>query len=272
MRPPGRRAGGARAAAIAAAVLALIAAAASADERAAPSRAAVDGWCPRPTTDDEWTSSSDVARDEAHPRPPAAAAADEWLEVARADGVVVSEREVAGRNVPTFRGVTEVPADVGTVLDVLQDVARYPEWMQDCAEARVLGRRSDGVSWVYNRTDVPWPAADRDVVLRSRVDVVAPGRVVYQRFVSEAVPLMPEVAGVVRIHRLQGYYRLEAIGATRTRVEYVVDADPGGILPAWIARRATRGLPLTTLRNLGTQLERVRAETALRRVAGTDAD
>ena len=58
--------------------------------------------------------------------------------------------------------------------------------------------------------------------------------------------------------RLRGYFRFKALGKDRTHVTYEVDADPQGSVPRWIARLATRTLPVGTIRNLRQQARRTR--------------
>ena len=69
---------------------------------------------------------------------------------------------------------------------------------------------------------------------------------------------MGEVKGVVRMYNLRGYYRFTALDASHTHVDYQVDADPAGSLPRWIAKLATRTLPLDTLRAMRKQAQRTR--------------
>lgn len=175
-----------------------------------------------------------------------------WQETARSEGVVVTERFMAGQRVPTFRAIGLVDTDLPTVLRVILDVDRHTEWLQDCTASRMLMQESESVSYIYHRTDVPWPLADRDVILRNQVEVVEPGRLVFVRFRS-APDRAPVVPGVVRITTLEGFYRIEALAPRRTSIEYRVDVEPAGRLPGWIQRRVTRAVPLGTVLGLRRQ-------------------
>ena len=175
-----------------------------------------------------------------------------WRETARSNGVVVAERSAPEQRVPTFRAIGLVEADLSTVLGVIREADRHPEWLEDCVGARVLAQENESVSYIYHRTDVPWPLADRDVILRTEVDVVEPGRLVFVRFRS-APDKAPLVSGVVRVATLEGFYRLEALAGRRTSVEYRVTMEPAGRVPTWIQRRATRSIPLGTVLGLQRQ-------------------
>jgi len=186
----------------------------------------------------------------------------DWQETARSDGVVVAERSAPQQLVPTFRAIGLVEADLPTVLRVIQEADRHPEWLEDCIGARVLAQESETVSYSYHRTNVPWPLADRDVILRNEIDVVEPRRLVFVRFRS-APDKAPLVSGVVRVSALEGFYRLEALAGRRTSVEYRVTVEPAGRVPSWIQSRATRSIPLGTVLGLQRQSVRVASEGAV---------
>ena len=181
---------------------------------------------------------------------PTAALAGGWKVVHQEAGVTVSQKEIEGRDLPIFRGATVINADIYELLGVLQDVANHPLWMHRCKEAQVLERYGEFHVLHYNRTDAPWPVSDRDTVLESKIDVSPEKATVTVRFKATKSPLRGEVADVVRMLRLRGYYKLTALSGTRTRVEYQVDADPGGSLPVWVVKMASQDMPVNTLTNL----------------------
>jgi hypothetical protein len=181
-----------------------------------------------------------------------------WEHVTNADGIAVTARDVPGRGFPTFRAVGTIDANLYDVLGVLSDVGRHKEWMQRCAEARLLRKMGETEYIVYSRTDAPWPVADRDAVFHSKVYWDTNKHVIDVRFWAERSPLMGEVKGVVRMYNLRGHYKFIGLGPSRTYVDYQVDADPGGKLPRWIAKLATRTLPLDTIRALRRQAQRTR--------------
>ncbi|MBH23218.1 MAG: hypothetical protein CMH57_01915 [Myxococcales bacterium] len=179
-----------------------------------------------------------------------AAAQGKWERINKEEGIEVFRKEIAGRDMPMFRGRAVVKADLYTVLAVLSDFDRHTEWMHSCFEAGLLKEIDDLNRLSYNRADAPWPVSDRDVVLRSKVEIDRDKKRITIHFRGVKSPLKPEVEDVVRMKRLKGYYQLTAIDANTTRVQYQVDSDPGGDLPTWLAAKASEDIPLNTLRNL----------------------
>ncbi len=191
-----------------------------------------------------------------------ARAEESWRPLVTQDGVDVEERSGPGRALPELRARTEIDAGIFEVLAVITDVPNQTKWMHDCSEARLLHAGPNDVSVIYNRTASPWPVSDRDVVLRTEVTLLEPGHRVVVRFANTTDSAAPPVDGVVRMPRLAGDYDLVAISATRTRVTYQLDIDPGGSLPAWAAGRTARDTPLYTLLGLRARVAATRGQYA----------
>jgi len=181
-----------------------------------------------------------------------------WSHEITESGVTVITKTEEGRELPIFRGEGIVVANLFEILAILDDNDRATEWMSKCVGARVLQHISEFERIEYNRTGAPWPVSDRDVVLRARITSNPSKRAITVRFHNTTHESKPPQSGVVRMPRLQGYYRLKMIDADHTRVTYEVDADPGGMLPDWLAKRTSRRLALDTILNLRRQVVRTR--------------
>lgn len=187
-----------------------------------------------------------------------ARAGDGWKLVGRKHGITVTAREVPGRDFPTFRGVGAVQGNLFDVLAVLSDIKRHPEWLERAKDVRLVRKINEREYVVYGRTDAPWPVSDRDAVYRSKTQVDLAKKTVTINFWAVRNSKVPKRSGVVRMEDLRGHYRFTAVSESETRVTYQVDADPGGLLPTWIAKLATKWLPLRTLRGLRRQVEKTR--------------
>jgi len=171
------------------------------------------------------------------------------------DGITVEEQSVEGRTLPILFGTTTMAASPQQIAAWVGAVHTYVGWQHNCEEARVL-QQPDGTLLTYYRVGSPWPVSDRDVVLRSkRADM--PDRSIRLDFRSVETKDAPSPRGVVRMPQLVGSYDLKPIDGG-THVVYTVDSDPGGTLPTWLVREASKDLPFFTLKNL-----RARAESGL---------
>ena len=179
-----------------------------------------------------------------------------WHHEFTEDGIAVSMMTEEGRTLPAFRGVANVDAGLFEVLGMLDDAKRATEWMANCMENKVIKQINEFDRIIYNRTDAPWPVSDRDVVISAVVTGDAEKREVMIKFTSVTNQGPGPVDGVVRMPRLRGYYKLQAIDEKHTKVTYQIDADSGGSLPDWLIARATRRLPVDTIAGMRSQIKK----------------
>jgi uncharacterized protein YndB with AHSA1/START domain len=165
-------------------------------------------------------------------------------------GIDLYRFDTPGEEMPGFRGEVVIDRPLEDVLQVLRDVEHHTEWMHRCAVSEILRTISDDRAIVYNRTDVPWPVADRDVVLDTRFETASEGRLVVLTVENTDPNLSPPPPRVVRMPKLSGFYRLWKMDASTTKVVYQVEADIGGRVPKWIAERVARDMPYETLSRL----------------------
>ena len=99
-----------------------------------------------------------------------------------------------------------------------------------------------------------------DVVLRSKLKIIEPGKELKARFTSITSPLKGEVEDVVRMPHLEGFWHLVQINEKLTKVTYQVNADPAGMLPDWLVVMTSRDIPLHTLKGLRDQVAKTKGE------------
>jgi hypothetical protein len=191
---------------------------------------------------------------------PGFAQASDWEIIAESDGIIVSRRPVQGRGFPQLRAVGEVPGTPYEVLAVLLDVSTHVRWLPDCVESRSLREPDTWRYIIYTRTDAPWPVSDREAIIENEVIFVDPPSKVKLTFEAIAAPEVPHARGTIRMRSVKGYYSIEAIDARRSLVQYEIDADPAGALPAWlIAMQSTRN-PYQTVAGLRRHLNETRGQ------------
>ena len=189
----------------------------------------------------------------------AAHASSGWETIATEAGIEVTQKERPGGELPVVKGVGLVRANLVDVLAVIDDVPGRTKWAHDCTASRELEKSSPFERILYHRSAVDWPLDDRDAVVRVRVDADYDAQRVRVTYRTARDYRFPEVSGVVRMPRLDGYFLIEAVGETRTRVTYVVDADPGGMIPDWLVSMTSKDIPLNTLQNLRRRVRSTRS-------------
>ena len=182
--------------------------------------------------------------------------ADTAWRLRHSEGVLqVHSRPHAESSIEEFRGVTRVSARLSAVIALLQDADYNHHWVYRSGGATVLDRQGIATTWVYGVVDAPLPIRDRDTVVRFDLRQDPDSRVITIDILNQP-DLVPPVAGLVRVPRFGGFWRLRPLAGGEVAVTYQVYGDPGGWVPAWLANYAALRSVIGTLQTMPVALQR----------------
>ncbi|MEM0941367.1 MAG: START domain-containing protein [Bacteroidota bacterium] len=162
------------------------------------------------------------------------------------DNIKVYTRDVENSKLDEFRGEVTISTSIDRIIELFQAVELMEKWVPDCKKATLI-KLEEEHQYHYVETHVPFPLSNRDTYvhyhyIRSDKDV---------RVVFEGLPeYESNKKGLVRIPYLKGYWLLQFLDVNQTSVTYQVHADPGGIIPNWLANSEAIDNPFETLKNL----------------------
>jgi hypothetical protein len=165
-------------------------------------------------------------------------------------GVDVYVRPVANSSYDEARAIASVCAPIDELKTLVTNVSRFEDWIPDTEHASLLAAPSPYERIYYIRTGLPWPIKDRDMIYRV-VSSANPNTADDITVTLEGVPdYLPPVDGAVRMISAHGRWHFERVGM-RTRIALELRIEPGGGVPAWLARRRIVGTPAKMLLNIG---------------------
>ncbi|UZE31477.1 START domain-containing protein [Pseudomonas asplenii] len=191
-------------------------------------------------------------------------AAEHWNLAREEDGIQVFLSKVPGSRYQSFRGVTDIKASVATLRDLQENLRVACKWLYACAEMRLLKNDGDD-TWVYLTTDLPWPAAPRDMVLHVHSEQTDDGNLI--RHLEATPDYLPPVPGLIRVRQLNGLWKMLPKGDGVTEVTYQLQAEPAGDIPSWLANQFVVDAPMVSLKTLRAVAER----QGIRPAANNDA-
>jgi hypothetical protein len=187
------------------------------------------------------------------------AAAPAWEALDTTDGIEVFRKEIPDSPLVAFKGVTTIEAPLDKILWVLVDNEHKTEWVDMCAESRVLERIDEHEFVIYQSFSLPWYLSDRDYVYRGRAVREQDGSVRLLLSSCEH-PDAPETVGV-RGRLVESCYVLTPLGPNRTRLSVEIQTDPCGMVPDWLVNLVQKEWPLKTLRGIRKQVREDYCET-----------
>ena len=165
---------------------------------------------------------------------------DGWKLTIETRDVAIYSRPHTDSRLKEFRAIGPIDAPTYAVHAVIDDFENYPKFMPYTTECRLIKRDGDSIVG-YQRLS-PRICEDRDYTLRVwKKSWPATDGLVFMSHWTPANELgPPEKKGVVRVKICDGGWLLEPDGAIKTRATYSVYTDSGGMIPAFIANRASQ--------------------------------
>lgn len=183
------------------------------------------------------------------------AAGSAWELSGTRDGITVWTRTIPGAPLKDFRGRVVVDHPLDAVVAGVTDVATYPEWFFQMREARIVESTSLSDAHVYFVIGGIWPVSDRDAVVRASVN--QDPKTLAVRMMADAAPQrLPPAPGRVRMPRMHSGWELTPLSPSRTQIDLIGNADPGGMIPLWLANSVVQVMPRETLKRLRRQLDK----------------
>lgn len=185
------------------------------------------------------------------------ALAGDWQLAREGEGIRVFTREVAGSDYRAFRGEAVVDAELNSLMALLDDTAACPQWMYNCKHPKLLAKPSLLERYQYMVNDFPWPASDRDMIVKTTIAQDAATRITTVSLQGVAPQALPDAARAqlpdskhVHVRQLQGFFELTPLDGERTRVVYQLHLEPVGSLPAAVINAMIVDTPFETLRGM----------------------
>ncbi len=179
---------------------------------------------------------------------------NQWKLKTEKDGIKVYTSPVLNSKVKAVRVECTFQATLSQFIAVILDVKGCVDWVYHTRSCELVKQISPAELYYYSEINLPWPVENRDFVAHLTVT---------QNPHTKAVTIDgPAVAGfvpvkkdIVRINGSKGKWVVEPVG-NEVKVEYTLQIDPGGAIPAWLVNMFAAEGPLQSFQKLKLQLKK----------------
>ncbi|MGV3601308.1 MAG: START domain-containing protein [Dyadobacter fermentans] len=190
-----------------------------------------------------------------------AVAQDGWRRVAKRDGIQVYAKTVTDSKIKAMKAECALDAGVEDVVALLLDVNAAGQWVCHTKSCRLIRRISNTELFYHTEVSLPWPLDNRDFVTHLKVIRNATSDVVTVD--APAVPgVLPVKEGIVRVTHSVNRWHIRPLPNGKTWVEYMLQVDPGGHIPAHVVNMFASRAPIETFQNMRKVLAQRRAVPA----------
>jgi hypothetical protein len=145
----------------------------------------------------------------------------------------------------------EINATAPELVAMIMDIAAYDEWQYNTINPKVLKWISKQELIYYVEVAAPWPVSNRDLIVHLKIeqDPITKNLI----FTANGIPdYIPVKEGITRVPMSKSTWAVEPLSSTKLRVEYTMNIDPSGSVPAWMVNMVCAEGPFEsfyTLRN-----------------------
>lgn len=171
------------------------------------------------------------------------------------NGIRVYSKQVPGSRINALRVESDFAASASQLVAVILDINTSTDWLYGTKSATLLKTVSPAEVYYYSEVSFPWPASNRDFVAHIKVNQ-NPATKVVNVHAENVAALVPEKPGIVRVKQSIGNWYITPLDRNHIHVQYELQVDPAGALPAWLVNMLSTKGPFESFKNLRTQLER----------------
>lgn len=174
---------------------------------------------------------------------------NDWTLRKDKDGITIFSRHSDLSKYNDLRIEVDLPGTPAQLASILLDVQHYPGWAYATNSTVMIKKISSNEVIYYSKIDVPWPGTDRDFYADLKVNMDPAGRSLNVESVSMK-NYQPEKKDLVRIPMSHAIWTVTTQSDKTVHLQYILQLDPGGSVPAWILNAFSLKAPMETFTNL----------------------
>lgn len=181
----------------------------------------------------------------------------EWTLKKDKDGIKVFTGKAADSKFNMIRVSCKLNGSLSSLTSILLQPEIQPEWVIATKTSKLVKRLASNHIYYYNIATVPWPFANRDMVIDLLIhqDSLTKKMIINANSIDK---IMPPIAGLERIPFSQATWEVIPIALNQVQVEYILKINPGGGVPAWVVNMFIAKAPFESFYNLSKIIQEKR--------------
>lgn len=171
----------------------------------------------------------------------------EWRLNKEKEGIKIFSRKSDRSSFNDIKVEMDLEGTIDQLRKILLDVEKYTEWAYSTSVSKLEKVISPDEFIYYSVISAPWPASDRDFYAKCILQENN-GTLTMQ---SDVLPdYGPVEENKVRIPWSMAKWSITPKGDNQLHLEYTLQMDPGGNLPAWLVNLFSTTGPISTFSSL----------------------
>lgn len=180
------------------------------------------------------------------------AQAKDWVEIYQEDSITIKTlKDVEG--VMPFKAEGVINHNIEKIVNTLKDHQKKHLWSPKLKNVNMHEEQKNDVYIFSEYYKTPWPASDREFLLRGNVKKIKDGVVAFEASSVNLPKLMDSDHVQAQVHKLN--VLLESVGKNATRITFEFYGDLGGWIPTWLMNVIQKKWPLRFIQALDSYIK-----------------
>lgn len=178
-----------------------------------------------------------------------ASAQDDWKSLKEKDGIKISSRHSGSSTFNDIRVEMDLPGNINQLESILIDVNKYKDWSYATKVARIVKTTTADNFIYYTEIEVPWPLTNRCFYAHFELKKDIPEKSM-QILATNIPDYQPIPQDLVQVPLTKGTWHVTTISKSSIHVDYILEMNPGGSLPAWALNLFSTKGPMESFENI----------------------
>jgi START domain len=140
------------------------------------------------------------------------------------------------------------------LVALLTNVSQFNKWIYNTKASWIVKQKTPLDFIYYSETHMPWPLSNRDAIIHMKIKTDSLPRFLIISGTGEP-DLFPHIFTKVRVSYYKASWKVTMPTTKTIQISYILEIDPGGDIPAWIANSFADKGPFGTFTNLAERLK-----------------
>jgi hypothetical protein len=183
-----------------------------------------------------------------------------WKKLFNKNGLSVYSQKAAHSDVSALKAAGILKAPIDQVMEVLRKVEISREWIPHIDKKISIKDFSDLEAITYSVNRLPWPFADRSLLLHNKISLDREKRYLVVDLNSVDSKTNPIQEDHIRSKLYCGQLIMRPAGIGHTEIELILFIDPKGHIPTWLVNMSQKTMPYDFLKALEEKAGRTNYE------------
>ena len=179
-----------------------------------------------------------------------------WQLVKNREGIKIYTSKSTNSNFKRVKASSVCQGTIDRAIRVFRNVAGQPNWVYSTKRACIIRQSTENDILYYVESALPWPLSNRYLLARMKIQPDLENKQVLIYTTADTSEQFSSGDGKIRITYFKVTWQIKQIDAKMISIEYFLDIDPGGNLPASVVNLFISQGPYKTLLKLAELLRK----------------